>query len=83
MSLGKTFCKVAKVYSQLCPKLPYLYVQCDCSLKTRGVICILSAKYLEFLQVEGHRRFGNISYIANNSSDTNYPFFLSFFFSAL
>lgn len=38
----KIFCKVAKFYSQLCPKLPYLYhlVQCDHSLKARGVICI-------------------------------------------
>lgn len=77
----KIFCKVAKVYSQLSPKLPYPYhlEQCDRSLKARGVICILSAKYPEFLQVEGHRRFGNICYVANNSSDTNYLFFLLFF----
>lgn len=81
----KIFCKVAKVYSQLCPKLPYPYhlVQRDCALKARGVICILSAKYPEFLQVEGHRRFGNICYIANSSSDTNDLCFFLCFFSAL
>lgn len=40
---------------------------------------MLSAKYFEFLQVEGHRRFGNTCNSANNGSDTNYLLFLLFF----